>query len=401
MTAGRVPHGRNSATSKASGKPARRPVVISLMDRNVTIPGGQEVRWGRVVQALSVPNGRDLTILCTNSLVDSWERGEVGPVGTRLTVFTEHRSKLRTWLDAQFFALRRIPRGAIVHLTGPGMLLLPAAILARVFKGCTLLTSLTTSRVLPFRKERFPRKGYWMFRTALAASHLVDALNPQIDIVTLIDPAKLSIAPCSFSDPARYRSSDRKENRVVFAGHFNWQKGSDLLAGIVREWTDDPGCQLVLCGTGSYEATLRDAANNRPNVEIKHTWALADVLADATVFLSLQQWDNYPSQALLEAMLCECCVVATDVGDTHLLVQPPWGMRLRADAHPRSYVDAALRLLGMPSADRRRAGEAARAFVVRHHTRERYLDYLNALWCSADAVAHSRSSLTDNAWSDA
>jgi len=400
MTATQAPHDPNTTSSTESVKPARRPVVISLMDRNVTILGGQEVRWGRVVQALATPNGRDVTILCTNSLVDSWERGEVGPVGTRLTVFTERGSKLRTWLDAQTFALRRIPRGAIVHLTGPGMLVLPAAILARVFKGCTLLTSLTTSRVLPFRKERFPRKGYWMFRAALAASHLVDALNPHIDVATLIDPAKLSIAPCSFSDPSRYQSSGRKVSRVVFAGHFNWQKGSDLLVGIVREWTVDPDCRLVICGTGSYEPMLRDAAQHRPNVEIKHTWALADVLADATVFLSLQQWDNYPSQSLLEAMLCECCVVATDVGDTHLLVRQPWGVRLRADAHPRSYVDAALRLLSMPSPDRLRAGQAARSFVVRHHTRERYMEYLNALWCSADAVA-SRTRLVRNGWSSA
>jgi glycosyltransferase involved in cell wall biosynthesis len=271
------------------------------------------------------------------------------------------------------------------------MLILPAALFARFFGRCVLLTSLTTSRVLPFRNERFPRKGYWMFWAALKASHLVDALNPRIDVASLIPQARLSIAPCSFSDPERFHTSGRKTNRVVFAGHFNWQKGSDLLLEIVREWPNDPDCELVLCGSGSYESALRAAAERHSNIRIGHAWTLRDVLADAKVFFSLQQWDNYPSQSLLEAMLCECCIVATDAGDTDLLVRPPWGECLPLDASPRAYVETAMRFLRMSESCRKEAGAAARAFVVGHHTRDRYVMYLRSLWRTAAMIANGEN----------
>ena len=371
------------------------PIVISLMNRNTTVLGGQEVRWGRIVQGLTAVDTSKLTILCTSSLVEAWESSEIGPINAQLSIFTERRSKLGTWIAAQIFALRRIPRGAIVHLTGPGMLILPAAVIARTLKRCKVVTSLTTSRVLPFRKERFPRKGYWLFWAALKISHLVDALNPQIDIRGMIDPDKLSIAPCSFSDMERFRSANRKANHVVFAGHLNWQKGSDLLVGIVRQWPRNTDCKLVICGSGPYESQIRSAAGNRQDIEIRRTQKLEDVFADAKVFLSVQQWDNYPSQALLEAMLCECSVVATDVGDTGLLVQPPWGRRLPLDSPPGDYIEAAMQFLQLDDRIQRAGGSAAREFVTKHHSRERYLEYLRSVWAAAGTSGRVPAPHTD------
>jgi len=234
--------------------------------------------------------------------------------------------------------------------------------------------------------ERFPRKGYWMFWLALKASHLVDALNPHIDVASMIGPKKLSIAPCSFSDPSQFKPADSKVGRIVFAGHFNWQKGSELLIQIVKEWPSDEKCELVLCGSGPYEAELRDAAAYSRKVDIRRPSEIGEIFSSAKVFLSLQQWDNYPSQSLLEAMLCGCCVVATDVGDTPLLVKPPWGERLPLDASPRAFIAAALRFIHMDSEAQAKAGASARAFIVQHHSRERYLAYLRSLWEFADTA---------------
>ena len=377
-----APH-HDKADAVINARTDFRPIVISLMERNATILGGQEIRWGRIVCALSSFDEAPLTILCTSSLLRSWRKYELEPPYDNLVEFSDAGLRLFTWVRAQVFALRNIPRGSVVQLTGPGMLLLPAAVIAVLFKGVRLLTSLTTSRVLPFREERFPQKGYWMFWTALRLSHVVDALNPKIDVTSIVDASKLYIAPCSFSDPERYRSAKCKANRVVFAGHFNWQKGSEILVEIVKRWPRESDSKLVLCGSGPFEGHLRKAAENNANVDIKRVDDVGELLADAKVFLSLQQWDNYPSQAVLEAMLCECCIVATDVGDTDLLVRAPWGTRLSVHASGGAYIQAALAFVRLDEETRRHAGATARAFVQREHSRDRYLAYLRALWRAA------------------
>ena len=48
-------------------------------------------------------------------------------------------------------------------------------------------------------------------------------------------------------------------------------------------------------------------------------------LSDSLIFLSLQDYNNYPSQLLLEAMACGCAIVATDVGETSKLVDKDVG----------------------------------------------------------------------------
>jgi glycosyltransferase involved in cell wall biosynthesis len=52
---------------------------------------------------------------------------------------------------------------------------------------------------------------------------------------------------------------------------------------------------------------------------------LVGALADAQVFLSLQNFDNYPSQSLIEAMANGCNIIATDVGETRVLVDEGGG----------------------------------------------------------------------------
>ncbi len=45
------------------------------------------------------------------------------------------------------------------------------------------------------------------------------------------------------------------------------------------------------------------------------------LLKDSYIFLSLQDYDNYPSQSLIEAMAHGCSVIATNFGDTSKIVK--------------------------------------------------------------------------------
>ncbi len=104
------------------------------------------------------------------------------------------------------------------------------------------------------------------------------------------------------------------------------------------------------------------------------------MLGEARVFVSLQRTDNYPSQALLEAMACGAAAVATDVGLTWKLVDETVGARVKAE--PAAVAEAVLALLDHP--DRADAmGRRARERVIRDHSMEKYLDYMEGLYARA------------------
>jgi glycosyltransferase involved in cell wall biosynthesis len=71
----------------------------------------------------------------------------------------------------------------------------------------------------------------------------------------------------------------------------------------------------------------------------------------------LQHFNNYPSQSLLEAMACGNAVVATNVGETHRLVDETVGLLIEPEAP--ALAEALNRLLDSP--DLPRMQQAARA----------------------------------------
>jgi glycosyltransferase involved in cell wall biosynthesis len=100
------------------------------------------------------------------------------------------------------------------------------------------------------------------------------------------------------------------------------------------------------------------------------------VLARTKIFVSLQRYENYPSQSLLEAMASGCAVIATDVGDTRLLLDESCALLIPRDADALA---AAIRSLLDDGPRRAALGEAARARVLKDHTVERFAVYFKEL----------------------
>jgi len=360
-------------------------VVISLMKREAIVLGGQEIRWGRVARALASTTDYDVRILCTQSILDSWEKYGLKKLEGNTRVFKERRNKYFTWIFAQFFAWKNIPRNAIIHIPGPGWLIAPAVIIAHYLKSAALITSLTSCRIKPLKKVSYREYAVSLQLSKLSAK--VDTLNPGIDIDDLIDPGKVTVSPCSFSDPEKYYPADIKFPKVVFAGHLQANKGVDTLIGLLKIWPLTPGYVFFVCGASTIDEEVknnsdivRSLAGGNPNIHIMHTDNMASVFSDARIFLSLQTWDNYPSQSLIEAMLSGCAIIATAVGDTGLLVKEPWGEMLPLNADPAIYLEAIKRILALPKQDAKRNGDLARNFILQNHNIERYTAYLKKLW---------------------
>lgn len=200
---------------------------------------------------------------------------------------------------------------------------------------------------------------------------------------------KSRTTPCAFTDYDRYVPADHREPWMVFSGRFDRAKNAGLfleavqrIAGSMREG----GWKAFLLGGGHEEPALRDYLHRfhlDDIVEMKAVPDTSPILARASIVLSLQERENYPSQSLLEAMASGNAVIATDVGDTRRLVQPDRGMLLERQT-PEALSDALLDLMRDPER-RAEMGRRARAFVVEHHTVERAADHLLEVWKLAAA----------------
>lgn len=193
---------------------------------------------------------------------------------------------------------------------------------------------------------------------------------------------KMHVAPCSFVDYSTIPDPTgvTKRNEVVFSSRLVEGKGvEDMLAA--AKLLGDSGCSVTIMGDGSLAEKVRseiDADGPRNVRLLGFVPNPPRIMVEAKVFCSLQRGSNYPSQSLIEAMACGCAVVATDVGDTRMLVDEKVGILVRA-GRPREIADAIATLLADPERCER-CGRAARKRVLETMRVERYASFLEELY---------------------
>lgn len=154
-------------------------------------------------------------------------------------------------------------------------------------------------------------------RLGLAVGTGVDCLTPDYAEYCKKHAAeknhyKVHLAPCSFTDYSQAKDDAVRDIDVLFLGRFVEGKGLIFLGEIVPK-LEAAGISLHVCGFGP----LRNLA---PGPNVYETDEPFAVMARSRVFLSIQEYENYPSQSLLEAMASGCAIVATNVGNTRLIL---------------------------------------------------------------------------------
>lgn len=191
---------------------------------------------------------------------------------------------------------------------------------------------------------------------------------------------RVRIAPCSFIDYASPYVAP-KERLIVFLGRMETIKHPQIfIAAIELLAQQRQDFQAVMLGTGWLDHELDALIVRRGLTQRLQRFYHPDpyaFLSRAAIFVSIQQFDNYPSQALIEAMACGCMPIASAVGQTALLVSPDVGYCVPLTAQDlAAQLDHALQQFAQTVA----MGEAARAKVLHEHTVQRYACYLEELY---------------------
>ncbi|HEY6084355.1 MAG TPA: glycosyltransferase, partial [Nitrospira sp.] len=228
-----------------------------------------------------------------------------------------------------------------------------------------------------------------LYRLALRFAARVDALTESVRRMVEAEGVmaeQIYVPTGSCVDTQRFRTAD-KEPWVVFCGRLIPDKGPMLFmraSGLVCDRMKGrlPNLRIFLLGEGPLRAEIDAQVEERGLgqwMQVGWNEHVESVLSHAVVFVSLQRIDNYPSQALLEAMASCAAVVATDVGLTRKLVDEQVGRLVRPD--PESVAQAIISLLDDPI-QTAAMGRRARERVVQQHSLERYLDYIQNVYAT-------------------
>jgi glycosyltransferase involved in cell wall biosynthesis len=229
-----------------------------------------------------------------------------------------------------------------------------------------------------------------LFRSAIQRSHAVDALTEDIACSLEnagVDRDKVLCSMGSVVDTARFRPSAVKEPLVVFAGRLVEEKNPLLfLAAMPAIHRAIPEARFGMFGEGPLRERVEaqiDRLGLRTVIRTGFVNDMAPILGPATIFVSLQRRDNFPSQGLLEAMASGLATVATDVGLTHRLVDEETGVRVPPSAD--RIAQAVIDLLRHPERCRI-MGERARQRVSDMHSEHRYQAHLSALYARVECL---------------
>lgn len=249
-------------------------------------------------------------------------------------------------------------------------------------QGAKVLSCVSTRPKDALLKNRF-------FVKMLHSNAFFDILNERSKEELLVekgvvnDDWRLRVVPCSFIDYSKMIVA-HKEPLIVFSGQFAPIKNPLLFVEIIRRVHEGyPQARAVMLGSGALQTEIKERIQRyqlEDIVTVQYHLHPEQILAKSQVFLSLQLQDNYPSQALIEAMACGCAIVASDVGETFKLVSDEVGFRVPLNVEAAA--EKTLWLLKNPD-QATQMGLRARNKVMTEQTIERFTQYLEGLYWDA------------------
>lgn len=234
--------------------------------------------------------------------------------------------------------------------------------------------------VLPNDKKYWYRK-YSSFNYALEKSDYIDFLSPFIlngirDRGIMVKDETVSITPCSFTDYSKCRVGNKQVFQVAFSGRLEKDKNPDIFIDAATELTKKyPEIIFHIMGEGRLSAEIERRVKETGLTNIKYHGfhpQPTEILADTSVFVSIQTTNNYPSQSVLEAMGCGNAIIASDVGDTRMFVNEENGVLIQLN---KDELMNAIEKLYLEKEHCRKLGENAFNYVRENHTVEKMAEY--------------------------
>lgn len=212
-------------------------------------------------------------------------------------------------------------------------------------KQIPILGCMVNSNIYDFIEENHPKKINLLlskirFNSVASWVDFFDVLYPNAAgfFEKKFPSKKVTVTPLPFTDIEKFKPSEVKTNKIVFlAARMDEIKNPIMMleaVDIAADHLRNKNYKVYMCG---FRAKLRDLVYYVKSRGLDDLVVFpgyvepSSILCDAEVFCSIQLKDNYPSQALLEAISCGCYVIATDVGDTRRILDGSFSKLIKID----------------------------------------------------------------------
>ena len=227
------------------------------------------------------------------------------------------------------------------------------------------------------REKRINRK---IIKTV---SH-VDLLYPSsLDFIKRIAGNKVSVTPGTFTNLELFCPTVKEKLILFAAARLEEAKNPMLLVkavSIICDEIKNSRYKVKILGKGYEEDIIRNyiLENNLSEVvELVGYVRTSDLIPKASVFLSLQKIENYPSQSLAEAIACGCYVIVTDVGDSRKCANAAFSDFIEDD--PKALADALLMYINKSDKEKEEIVDRARKFALDNYSIDRSEEYFSHL----------------------
>ncbi len=161
----------------------------------------------------------------------------------------------------------------------------------------------------------------WQYKTLICVS-------PSVEKVMLESPYwqkrkhKLKTSPIPFFKPdpriIEKASKTTKEKLIVCASRFIPRKNVHLVAQALADFLPKhPEWRAEILGFGPMEDELKEITKDCDHIFIGYRPNIYESLCKSKIFVSIIERDNYPSQSILEAMICRNVLVLSNRGDSN------------------------------------------------------------------------------------
>ncbi|HEX6383877.1 MAG TPA: glycosyltransferase [Anaerolineae bacterium] len=238
--------------------------------------------------------------------------------------------------------------------------------------------------ILRYCTHRVIAVGYVVeeaYRKQLGGKRIEVIPNAVSAIPALPLAERLSIRTGLVGDPER--------PLLIAVGRLTPQKGyPDLFTALTMLRQSQPSLALIIAGEGRHESKLRqqiaDLSLSENVFLLGRRDDVPDLLAASDIYVSAALWEGL-SVATLEAMAAGLPVVATSVGEVPRMIVAGAGIVV-PPRDPAALAQALASLLDSP-ASRQAMGVAARAYVLRHHEANAWVQRLLRLYAELRASA--------------
>lgn len=369
---------------------AEKPKVgIVLAGGSTEGSGGTGRRFARIFRFFQQQNGNNNVFLLTYDSMLALMRQSFIDIGNKNVLLFKQEpcfkdlSSIDKYLH--YLKLSRILRNLtyqnqidILHFTLPYSMFIPFLF----SKNRTTLIFSMTAAVGSLANQSWKTK--FAYRIYLQKADIIDTLYNDFAKTYPRYRRKTRVSPCSFTDYTHFYPSRRKQRLIVFAGRLEPFKSPLLFletALSLSKYLRQKRWQFIMLGKGELEKELRTLIHIHRIGDIVCLNAIPDtstVLNKSSIFVSLQQQENYPSQSLLEAMAAGNAIIATDVGETGRLANQGNALLIR-DQSANALSQAILALTENPDL-MQRLGENARMSIINTHRIDLFAEYLQKLW---------------------